>query len=441
MRFGTDGVRFNLETDQFSVEKLNRFCMSIAEYLIAKGGRNIRVALAHDTRSSCEAIKHLIVSNLLFLGIDVDDLGVMSTGILGAVIPKLGYNFGIVVSASHNPSHYNGIKLFDEKGFKLSKEDEAVIEQIFEEKSIVFKAGKFGSYRKKDGLNIAVNFVLSLFQDINLSGKKIVLDCANGSHSLLAERIFKELGGKVTSIGNQPNGANINETGCIQPSRWVEVVRVMAPDLAFCFDGDGDRCYSATNAGRILDGDYSLAILSYCRDKIFSKDIKGVVATVASNSALEELVNRLGLQFKRAPVGDRNVFQEMIKSKFLLGGEQSGHTIIGELNFLADGLVTALLLSKLTMLLNNDLTELASCFNPYPQKIFNYPLKLKTDFYEEYELSTLLETLKKQGVKVLPRYSGTEPLLRLIIEARDESSIFDAEKKLSSVLKRLNIIE
>ncbi|MCS6894385.1 MAG: hypothetical protein NZO16_07485, partial [Deltaproteobacteria bacterium] len=287
------------------------------------------------------------------------------------------------------------------------------------------KTGHFGRYRQIDVKNTCLRFLNNLFYEQNLNKLKIVIDCAHGSNFSFAPVVFEHLGAEVIAIGANPDGRNINETGCMNPNKCVEVCGEVKADFGLCFDGDGDRCLVCTS-NQIFDGDWTLAVLTKFRQYVFTKNLNGVVGTVISNSALGALCQAEGVGFTRAPVGDVNVLSEMLKNGFNLGGEPAGHTILLEKAKFGDGLVTGLALAIVLNSIkqeNGDLQCIRGFYSPYPQKHFNFPVEFRKPLSEFDDLNRAIIDAEKEGMRIVVRYSGTENALRLTIEGRYDEEI------------------
>lgn len=425
--FGTDGVRgvANEELTPQLAYKLGLYSGQLFKMRNDKG-----VLIGRDTRLSGQMLKYALGAGFMAAGLDVIDLGIISTPAVAYLVKEHQYSGGAVISASHNPFEYNGIKLFDEMGFKLTDEEEDEIERMIkEDREVILETGEnLGT--TKDGKKLVRDYeeyLIELGKD--LRGLKIALDCGNGAVSEMAPRIFKEMGIEVTSINTQPNGKNINDDcGSTNPQLVSELVLETGADLGFSFDGDADRIIAVDEKGNFIDGDHMLAI--------FAKSLKGknqlkndtVVGTVMTNMGLDVYLESIGANVIKAPVGDRYVLEEMLKSGYNIGGEQSGHVIFLDYNTTGDGLITAIQLLYIMKKTGKSLSELANIMQVLPQVLVNAKVKNehKHDYMEDLEIKNEIKKLEaKFGTegRVLIRPSGTEPLVRVMIEGRNQEEL------------------
>ncbi len=419
--FGTDGIRGIANRYPLTPEMVQRIGLALGAYLKAKYEGRLTVVVGGDTRISTGMIKSSLVSGLTASGVDVVDVGVAPTPAISYLILKNGFTCGVVVSASHNPFNDNGIKFFNHKGEKFSEVEEGSLELvIFNKYELPRETGeKIG--RIYDGRGILENYKKFVEgAGRYLAGLKIGIDCANGALSKIAPEVFNSLGAKVFTFFAEPDGVNINRNcGALYPEVIAEKVKELSLDLGFSFDGDGDRCIAVDEKGNVVDGDKILAIFS----ENFELKNKKVVATVMSNLGLEEFLKKRGIELVRTSVGDRFVSEKMEEVGAEVGGEKSGHVIVRKFLPTGDGLLTAILLASLVKEFNKPLSEFAKDYREYPQKLVNVKVKEKPPLSSLKELEKAKEVaqslLGEEG-RIVVRYSGTEPLLRLMVEAKTE---------------------
>ncbi len=423
--FGTDGIRGIANKFPLTPEMVQKIGISYGVYLNAKfPDRKHTVVVGCDTRVSSDMIKTAFVSGLTSTGVDVIDVGVVPTPAVSYFVREGNFSGGVVVSASHNPYQYNGLKFFNAEGKKFSEAEEGGLELVVFNKYELPKATPEDIGRVFDGGNLVESYEKFLESAGRyLAGLKIGIDCANGATFRIAPHVFSSLGAKVFVFNAEPDGKNINENcGALHPEFIAEKVRSLNLDLGFAFDGDGDRCIAVDEQGNVVDGDRIIAILS----AHFSEDSKNVVATIMSNMGLEKFLEDMGMTLYRTPVGDRFVSEKMEEVGAVVGGEQSGHIIIRKFGVTGDGILTAVILASIVKSLRKRLSEIASLIRVYPQKLVNVKVKEKPPIEKLEKVQGALkkaeEMLSGRG-RVLVRYSGTEPLLRIMVEAENEDLI------------------
>lgn len=413
--FGTDGVR-GVANEDLTPEVALRLGLAVAR---AFGGP---IAIGRDTRLSGSMLTCALAAGMASGGVDVIDLGVLPTPGVAALAPGLGAAAAGVVSASHNPYPDNGIKFFSGEGRKLSAEKEGELERLTAEESARLSGDEIGSVTTLEGAAARyVEFVLSRKKPA-AAGTKVLLDCANGAAFEVAPAVFGETGVDLSVAGAEPDGTNIN-AGC--GSTCVDELDASGFDVAFAFDGDADRVLAVDETGRVVDGDRIIAILA--------KDLKdrgklagGVVVTVMSNLGFRKAMESLGIPYEVTPVGDRHVAEAMARRGASLGGEQSGHVILAEYVTTGDGLVTALALLDVMARSGNPLSELARVMEVYPQSLVNVPVG-KASFAKPVAASSGVEKVVSEAEarlgengRILLRPSGTEPVVRVMVEHADE---------------------
>ncbi|MGE0010009.1 MAG: phosphoglucosamine mutase [Candidatus Babeliales bacterium] len=413
--FGTDGIRTAVGSSPFTHHELPQLGKAIAAWTHAHYGNNPRILLAHDTRQSCAWVKSSLQSGLLLSPVKIFDAGVVTSPVVSQLLHyTTDYDCGIVISASHNSYEDNGIKLIDAHTGKLSQQAEEQITQLFFAQS----------NHEPDYTVLGTQTVLTavsqnyqehitpFFEPKFLQGLKIVLDCAHGAAWQLAPALFKHYGACVVALHNAPNGININkQSGAVYPQALQKAVVSHHADIGFAFDGDGDRVICVNKHGQLKNGDDVLALLlahpTY-------KETKTVVGTSMTNQGFENYLLKQNKTLIRANVGDKYVWQEMVKRNLPLGGEPSGHIITRDYLPTGDGIFNALRVMQ--AILNSDNVEMTT-FTKYPQVIINVPVmrKPKLDTEPLASLIAASDAQIKQG-RIIVRYSGTEPLLRIMIE-------------------------
>ncbi len=433
--FGTDGVRGVANTYPMTTEIAMQLGRAIA-FLVKKQApgkeHNPRIVIGKDTRLSGYMIENALASGICSMGVNVLLVGPLPTPGIAFITTSMRADAGVVISASHNPFQDNGIKIFSRKGFKLPDEKEAVIEDlIFSQKMdslrpVAEEVGK--ATRIDDARGRYIVFLKNTFPNrYTLDGIHIVLDCAHGATYGVAPHVFEELGAKVTSIGVKPDGKNINhECGALHPGVMAELVRREAADLGIALDGDGDRLIVADERGSIVDGDQIMAICAaemLQRQKLAKNT---VVATVMSNLGLEIAMQRMGGKLVRTQVGDRYVVEEMRRNAYNFGGEQSGHLIFLKHNTTGDGILGALQLLISMKKKEQPLSELTQIMEPFPQVLKNVRTEKKVAIEKiagfSEKIALMEKSLGRTG-RILVRPSGTEPVIRVMIEGEDEKLI------------------
>lgn len=444
--FGTDGVRGvagEFPLDDATVERLGAALAAV----LGRDGHALRVLIGRDTRASGPAIEAALERGIAARGGRVDRGGVLTTPGVACVTRALGYDAGIVVSASHNPYRDNGIKVFSRDGFKLPDAVEMEIERL------TLDGGTLGSpagpiadatAAPESSASLARRYLDWLRGSVppltSFKGRRIVLDCAHGAASDLAPRLFESLGAEVITLHAAPDGRNINEgCGALHPEELAKEVARQKAFLGLAFDGDADRCLPVDASGRILDGDYVLCLMA--RDLKRAGRLKGsaVVGTVMTNLWLERSLKEDGVRVARAAVGDKYVLEAMQKDDLVLGGEQSGHVIFLERATTGDGVLTGLLLSEYLQRSGFDLAQWAATIAPCPQVLVNVKVKSRPPLAEHPVIGPAIveeeRRLAGRG-RVLVRYSGTEPKARIMVEGEPRAAVDDAVARLKAVIEK-----
>ncbi len=444
--FGTDGVRGVANVYPMTTEIAMQIGRAIA-FLVKDQRHGHRIVIGKDTRLSGYMIENALAAGICSMGVDVLLVGPLPTPGIAFITTSMRADAGMVISASHNPFQDNGIKIFARDGFKLPDEKEADIEDlIFSQKMAALRpvADEVGkATRIDDARGRYIVFLKHTFPaKYTLEGVHIVLDCAHGATYGVAPHVFAELGAKVTCLGVEPDGTNINEEcGALFPQRMAQTVREQGADLGIALDGDGDRVIIADERGEIVNGDRIMAICA--ADMLARKKLrrKTLVATVMSNIGLEVTMRRLGGKLVRTKVGDRYVVEEMRRNRYNFGGEQSGHLIFLDHITTGDGILAALQLLAVMHKRNRPLSELAAIMEPYPQVLKNVRVSRRIDLesHKEYTetLAALTAELGEDG-RILVRPSGTEPVIRVMVEGTDQSRIDQMANELCRVIEDLD---
>ncbi len=443
--FGTDGVRGVANVYPMTAEVALQLGKALA-YVIKYGPGRHRIVIGKDTRISGYLLEYATVAGICSMGVDVLLLGPLPTPGIAFITSSMRADAGVVISASHNPYQDNGIKFFSGSGFKLPDELEARIEALMAEPELdgacptATEVGQ--AFRMDDARGRYISFLKSTFpKDLQLDGLKIVVDCAHGATYRIAPEIFTELGAEVTPMGVRPNGRNINrQCGATYPEGLAVLVKRQGADLGLAFDGDGDRVIMVDHRGEIVDGDHILGICALdmlAREKLRRKT---VVGTVMSNLGLELALKAKGIRLLRTDVGDRYVVEAMLKGGYVLGGEQSGHVIFLNHTTTGDGILTALRLLAAMLRQDKPLAELASCVQKCPQTLINVMVKEKKDLKTLAQARQVIQEAEKRlgsNGRLLVRYSGTEPKLRVMTEGEDESLIQAVAQDLAQGLEAI----
>jgi len=439
--FGTDGIRGRANTFPMTASLALKLGQAAAQRLDKGEDKKLKVIIGKDTRLSGYIFEFSLTAGLCSLGADVYLVGPMPTPAIAHLTRSFAADFGIVISASHNPAEDNGIKFFDRRGYKLPDSVENEIESLVFGSDIdashVAEPGK--AYRIADAIGRYIEFAKGSIGNASLHGLKVVIDCANGAAYKVAPLIFSELGAEVIAMNKDPDGMNINkECGAVHPERLRQEVLNNTADLGIALDGDADRVILVDEAGNIVDGDYIMAIAAqYMKTKDKLKK-NTVVVTVMSNLGLEKSLASMGIHTERTKVGDRYVIEQMIKGGYSLGGEQSGHIIFGDINSTGDGTIAALQIANIMKERNVPLSELCKCMVPYPQRIENISVKEKKPIDR---LPLLSQEIKKaeselgDAGRLLIRYSGTENKLRIMVEAMDLAKVNRLVKSISDAAR------
>lgn len=428
--FGTDGVRGTANKGKITADLILKIGQA-AGIKFRRGEHRHRVVIGKDTRLSGYMIENALTSGLVSMGVDVILVGPVPTPAVAMLIKSMRADLGVMISASHNKYEDNGIKLFDHEGFKLSDKIEHEIEDLLEKDLSKYLADsdKIGKVtRIDDAFGRYVEYIKNTFpREKNLEGLKVVIDCANGAAYKVGPIVLWELGAEVIPIGVSPNGFNINDKcGSTYPELLAKEVTKNKADIGIALDGDADRLVVCDNRGKVIDGDQLIALIAdYLRKKNKLKG-GGVVTTKMSNLGLEKYLSTLKLELKRTDIGDRYVSEYMREHGFNLGGEQSGHIILADYSTTGDGLVAALQIFAALLEYDSDINKaLQSCFKPLPQILRNVTIDTKIDLNNPELQAIIRETEERLGDegRVLVRMSGTEPLVRVMVEGKRQGEI------------------
>lgn len=440
----TDGVRGKANYPPLDTETVLRLGKSLAEYVKktvpANPNRGYKVIIGKDTRRSGYMLEQTLTAGFLSRGVDVVTVGPMPTPAISHLVKSYALDMGIMITASHNPYYDNGIKVFNPNGHKLSDEEELEIEDVY------FKNGFEGidqigrAKRFEDVSGRYVEYIKHAIGSTSLKGLTIVVDCANGAAYKTAPDVFSELGAKVIPINIEPNGFNINvDCGSLYPDKVKEAVLKNKADLGIALDGDADRVIMIDEKGNEIDGNYITALIAKYFKEIGELKKNSVVITEYSNLALEKELEKAGIRVLKVINGDRAVTELLRKEKLNFGGEATGHFIFLDYSDAGDGTLTALQVLKIIKEKGKTLSELAYTFEKFPQKVFNVEVQEKKELESVEKLQARikywLEEFKGDG-RVFLRYSGTENLLRIMVECKDPNKLEEAGKDLSESAKQ-----
>jgi len=444
--FGTDGIRG--EAGQFPLDSttVKTIASSLARFLAKSKQSTPIIIIGRDTRESGEWIEQALIAGAGSAGAECHSAGVITTPGVALLTKRLGADAGVVISASHNPFNDNGIKIFSPTGRKLDDSVERLIEaDVFNQQgstdnsqpnSPAITLGDEASLQQRY-LDFLVN---EIGDGVTLSGLKMVIDCANGASSSLAPELFKRLGANVVAINCEPNGRNINlNCGSLHLEGLQEAVKREGASLGVGFDGDADRSLFVDEHGAFVDGDATLWVLANQLRKAGRLNLDTVVATVMSNIGLELAFKQVGISLVRADVGDKYVLEELLRIGASLGGEQSGHIIMPELSLAGDGMITAISLARALQETGKSLSALTAGFQQYPQVLVNVRVREKRKFEDIAPVQKVVEEVESRLAgkgRLLLRYSGTEPLARVMIEGERQHEIHNYANQIAEAIKQ-----
>jgi phosphoglucosamine mutase len=444
--FGTDGIRGMANSEPMTAEVALKVGMAAGNIFTGEARRRHRVVIGKDTRLSGYMIESALLSGFTSVGMDVFLLGPMPTPAVAMLTRSLRADLGVMISASHNAYHDNGIKLFDPDGYKLSDELELEIERLIDAPSerLLATPERIGrATRVESAQERYIEFAKrTLPRNLRLNGLRIVIDCAHGAGYKVAPEALWELGAEVIRIGVEPNGRNINEKcGSTAPEALVAKVLEVRADIGIALDGDADRVVIVDEKGQIVDGDQLMAVIAESWHKSGQLAAGGIVATVMSNLGLERYLAGLGLSLHRTPVGDRYVVEHMRKHGYNIGGEQSGHIVLSDFTTTGDGLVSALQVLAVVVATDRRVSEVCSRFERLPQVLRNVRYQNGSPL-EDAKVQSAIDVAKKKlgaGGRLVIRPSGTEPVIRVMAEGDDERLVSNVVGEIVEAVKEAAI--
>jgi len=439
--FGTDGIRGAVGTLPITPDFMLKLGWAAGTVFAKKGGARNKILIGKDTRISGYMFEAALEAGVIAAGVDINLLGPMPTPAIAYLTRTLRAQAGIVISASHNSYQDNGIKFFAGDGSKLPDDIEFSIEEQLSKTISTVSPQLLGkASRVTDAAGRYIEFCKSRIDtDLKFNGLKIVLDCAHGSTYHIAPSVFEELGASVAAIGVSPDGLNINEdSGSTSPARLAKAVLQEKADIGIAFDGDGDRVIMVDHLGNIVDGDQILYVIARDRRRQ-NIDFGGVIGTSMSNLGLEQALDSLDIPFARSAVGDRYVMRELLKRGWSLGGESSGHIICLDKTTTGDGIVSALQALSAISSSQSSLAELVSKLNKYPQSMVNVQISDSADIAGNDRVQSAVADVElKLGSegRVLLRPSGTEPVVRVMVEGEDAAEVLKLAEELAEVVEK-----
>lgn len=437
--FGTDGIRGKVGEEPITPDFMLKLGWAAGRVLSKHAKGNPLILIGKDTRISGYMFESALEAGLINAGVDVGLLGPMPTPAIAYLTQAFRAQAGIVISASHNPYYDNGIKFFSSKGSKLPDEIELEIEAELEK--VMSSAEHLGKARRiNDAAGRYIEFCKGTIpRNVKLHDLKIVLDCANGATYQVAPSVFREMGAVVDVLHDQPDGLNINAAcGSTVPEKVQRRVKEIGADLGIAFDGDGDRVVFVDSKGEIVDGDELLYVISAARHQ--EQGCTGVVGTLMSNYGLELAFKEAGIPFCRAKVGDRYVIEQMKKHGWVLGGESSGHIICADVTTTGDGVVSALQVVYALRVLGQSLAEAKKGMTKLPQTMINVRVNEKVDLDHHAEIKTAVQDVEARLAgkgRVLLRPSGTEPVIRVMVEGDNSEKVGQYAKELATTVESL----
>jgi len=443
--FGTDGVRGEVGKLPITPDFVMRLGFAAGTTLVARehlpAGEHPAVLIGKDTRISGYMLEAALEAGFAAAGVDVCLVGPMPTPAVAYLTRALRLQAGVVISASHNPYYDNGIKFFSAQGTKLPDAIELDIESRLDQPISCKESAQLGKARRiDDAAGRYIEFCKGTFPaELDLRGLRIALDCAHGATYHIAPKVFHELGAEVISVGVSPNGLNINDAvGATAPESLRNAVREAGADIGIALDGDGDRVLMADTQGNLFDGDQLLYVIARHRQR--RERVAGVVGTLMSNLGFEHALGRLEIPFARAKVGDRYVLELMTEKKWLFGGENSGHILCLEKHSTGDGIVSALQVLAALRADGETLTQACAELVMYPQKLVNVPLSAALDWKANADIQAAVSKAEHEldgRGRILLRPSGTEPLLRVMVEGEDAAAVSAYAEAIADVVRKV----
>jgi phosphoglucosamine mutase len=441
--FGTDGIRGVANVEPMTCETALKVGRA-AGHVFQQDDRRHRIIIGKDTRLSGYMIEGALVAGLCSMGVDVLLVGPMPTPAVALITRSLRADAGVVISASHNPYEDNGIKFFSRDGFKLPDEIEERMEYLISSGEIdhirptAHKVGK--AFRIDDAVGRYIEFVkTSIPRGMTFEGLRIVVDCANGAIYKTAPSVLTELGAEVIALNSNPDGTNINRgCGAVHPEQMCAETKKRKAHVGMAFDGDADRVIMADEDGACVDGDQMMVMCAIDMMKQGRLPQNTLVTTVMSNLGLDQAIKRAGGHVVKTKVGDRYVVEEMLRGKYCVGGEQSGHIVFLDYNTTGDGMITALQVLAIMQKTGKSLKELAACMTRFPQSLVNVTVKRKEPLEKLLRVQEQIKSAEKKlgdAGRILVRYSGTEPLARVMIEGQDAAEINELAERIAAAIR------
>lgn len=436
--FGTDGIRGRAGEGWLTVDAVSAIGRTLGE-LLAGGKSSKRVLLGHDGRHSGPELEAALARGIAAGGLQATSAGLISTPGLALLMAQGDFELGAMVSASHNPAADNGIKLFNRRGEKLSDEKERRIEELLRKDAGAVAEGPAPAHDPELEMRYLTHLVDHAGKGLSLDGLAVVIDCANGGASRVAPRVLGRLGAQVTAIHAEPDGDNINrDCGSTHPEDLQAVVRKNGAAIGIALDGDGDRCILVDETGQLVHGDHILTICARHAMETGALADPRIVATVMSNRGLHRALREVGVSVLTVDVGDRNVVECLRREGLAIGGEQSGHIVFGADNHhIGDGIYTALRVLRVLRETGRPLSELAAPYQPFPQVLVNVPVSSKPHLSKIPNVALAVQRLEEElgeDGRVLLRYSGTEPLARVMIEGPEVDTIQRQAQALATLI-------
>lgn len=448
--FGTDGVR-GVANTELTCEMAMRIGMAVASVLTQNKSKKAKILIGKDTRLSSDMLEGALVAGICSVGVDVISLGVVPTPAVAYLVKKYKADAGVMISASHNSFEFNGIKIFSAEGYKLPDDIEAQIELIvLGETTLNIENIKYSDIGRRSYKENAVDdYIEHIITTINgdLKGLKVAFDCSNGSASRTASTLFSKLGVECVMLNDTPNGVNINDNcGSVHIENLIDYVKSHNLDLGIAFDGDADRCLAVDDIGNIIDGDFIMAICAKALNENGMLNKNTVVGTVMTNMGFNRFCTDSKLNFVSTKVGDRYVLEEMLKEGYNFGGEQSGHIIFLDYSTTGDGQLTAVQLLNILKNKGKKLSQVSNLMKKFPQVMVNVKVSNegKLKFCTDEEIQNVIEKINKEFVsidskensgRIVVRVSGTEPLVRIMLEGEDLDKITSLANKVAQVVK------
>ena len=436
--FGTDGIR-GIANKELTIELASNVGKACA-HVLTKNKKDVTVIIGNDGRISADMLVSSLISGLTSVGVNVINLGLIPTPAISYLVQNYQADAGIMVTASHNPYEYNGIKIFDRNGYKLPDDVEDEIEACIKNNK-TYNNDKIGRILdNKNAIDDYVNYLCSQ-KEFDLSNLNIAIDCSNGASSVTANTLFNKLNANYKIINNNPNGTNINDNcGALHVEKLQEYVVSHKLDGGVAYDGDADRAIFVDELGNIIDGDHVLAIIASVLKKENKLTNNTIVGTIMSNLGLAKYCEKNNINYVATKVGDRYVLEEMLDKNYIIGGEQSGHIILKDYSKTGDGELTSIVIFDILKRSNIKFSKLASIMQKYPQTLINVNVSndKKNDYLNNSKIQEVIKTCERElnnNGRVVVRASGTEPKIRIMIEGENVEKIEFLAKKIANVIE------